>query len=112
MTLLLVTIRFASTHCTCVRTHHQPTLETCLSQANIIIKEKLIAQENMSILKITLTIIAEDATAKHADVRRNRRKEMDNAITYAGVIYMIIGFTVGRIIGIILIDRLDRRNDK
>ena len=37
---------------------------------------------------------------------------MSNTITYAGVIYMIIGWTVGRIIGIILIDRLDKRNDK
>jgi hypothetical protein len=45
-------------------------------------------------------------------VRRNRRKEMDNAITYAGVIYMIIGFTIGRIIGILVIDRLEKKNDK
>ena len=37
---------------------------------------------------------------------------MSNTITYAGVIWMIIGWTVGRIIGIILIDRLDKRNDK
>ena len=37
---------------------------------------------------------------------------MSNTITYAGVIYMIIGWTIGRIIGIILIDRLDKRNDK
>ena len=112
MTLLLVTIRFASTHCTCVRTHHQLTLGTCLSRAIIIIKEKLIAQENMSILEITFTITVEDVIAKNADVRRNRRKEMDNPITYAGVIYMIIGFTIGRIIGILIIDRLEKKNDK
>jgi len=37
---------------------------------------------------------------------------MDNAITYGGVIYMIIGFTIGRVIGIILIDRLEKKNDK
>ena len=37
---------------------------------------------------------------------------MNETITYAGVIYMIIGWTIGRIIGIMLIDRLDRRNDK
>ena len=37
---------------------------------------------------------------------------MSNTITYAGVIYMIIGWTVGRIIGIILIDRLEKKNDK
>jgi len=37
---------------------------------------------------------------------------MSNTITYAGVIYMIIGFTVGRVIGIILIDRLEKKNDK
>ena len=37
---------------------------------------------------------------------------MSNTITYAGVIYMIIGWTVGRIIGIILIDRLEKRNNK
>jgi hypothetical protein len=37
---------------------------------------------------------------------------MNNAITYAGAVWLIGGWTVGRIIGIILIDRLDRRNDK
>ena len=37
---------------------------------------------------------------------------MSNTITYAGVIGMIGGWTVGRIIGIILIDRLEKRNDK
>ena len=37
---------------------------------------------------------------------------MDNPITYAGVIYMIIGFTIGRIIGILIIDRLEKKNDK
>ena len=37
---------------------------------------------------------------------------MDNPITYAGVIYMIIGFTIGRIIGILLINRLEKKNDK
>jgi hypothetical protein len=112
MTLLLVTIHFASTHCICVRTHHQLTLGTCSSQAAIIIKEKLIAQETMSILKITFTITKEDATAEHADVKRNRRKEMDNAITYAGAIYMIMGWTIGRVIAILIIDRLEKKNDK
>jgi hypothetical protein len=37
---------------------------------------------------------------------------MNNAITYAGAVWLIGGWTVGRIIGIILIDRLGRRNDK
>ena len=37
---------------------------------------------------------------------------MSNTITYAGVIYMIIGFTVGRIIGIMLVNRLEKRNAK
>ena len=37
---------------------------------------------------------------------------MSNTITYAGVIYMIIGFTIGRIIGIMLINRLEKRNAK
>jgi hypothetical protein len=37
---------------------------------------------------------------------------MSNTITYAGVIWMIGGWTLGRIIGILLIDRLDRRYDK
>jgi hypothetical protein len=37
---------------------------------------------------------------------------MSNTITYAGVIWMIGGWTVGRIIGIILIDRLEKKNDK
>ena len=37
---------------------------------------------------------------------------MDNAITYAGAIYMIIGFTIGRIIAILIIDRLEKKNDK
>jgi len=37
---------------------------------------------------------------------------MSNTITYAGAVWMIAGWTIGRIIGIILIDRLDKRNDK
>lgn len=37
---------------------------------------------------------------------------MDNPITYAGVIYMIIGFTIGRVLGILLINRLEKKNDK
>jgi hypothetical protein len=37
---------------------------------------------------------------------------MSNTITYAGVIYMIIGWTVGRIIGIMLVNRLEKRNAK
>ena len=37
---------------------------------------------------------------------------MNETITYAGVVWLIVGFTIGRIVGIILIDRLDRRNDK
>ena len=37
---------------------------------------------------------------------------MDNAITYAGAIYMIIGWTIGKVIGILIIDRLEKKNDK
>jgi len=37
---------------------------------------------------------------------------MSNTITYAGVIWMIGGFTIGRVIGIILIDRLEKRRGK
>jgi hypothetical protein len=37
---------------------------------------------------------------------------MNETITYAGVLWLIGGWTVGRIIAILLIDRLDRRNDK
>jgi len=37
---------------------------------------------------------------------------MNQAITYAGVIYMIIGWTVGRIIAIMLIDQLEKHNNK
>ena len=37
---------------------------------------------------------------------------MNETITYAGVIWLIVGFTIGRIVGIILIDRLDKRNGK
>ena len=37
---------------------------------------------------------------------------MNEAVTYAGVIHMIIGFTIGRIIGILVIDRLEKKNDK
>ena len=37
---------------------------------------------------------------------------MNETITYAGVIYMIVGWTVGKIIGIILIDKLEKRNNK
>jgi hypothetical protein len=37
---------------------------------------------------------------------------MNQAITYAGAVYMIMGWTIGRIIGILIIDRLDKKNDK
>lgn len=37
---------------------------------------------------------------------------MNDTITYAGAIWLIGGWTVGRIIGIMLIDRLDRRHGK
>jgi hypothetical protein len=37
---------------------------------------------------------------------------MNEAVTYAGVIYMIIGFTIGKVIGILIIDRLEKKNDK
>jgi energy-converting hydrogenase Eha subunit E len=37
---------------------------------------------------------------------------MNEAITYAGAIWMIIGWTIGKVIGIILIDRLDKKNVK
>ena len=37
---------------------------------------------------------------------------MNETITYAGVIWLIVGFTIGRVIGIILIDRLEKRNGK
>ena len=37
---------------------------------------------------------------------------MDNAITYAGAIYMIMGWTIGKVIGILIIDRLEKKNDK
>jgi membrane protein DedA with SNARE-associated domain len=37
---------------------------------------------------------------------------VSNTITYAGVIHMIIGFTIGRIIGIMLINKLEKRNGK
>ena len=37
---------------------------------------------------------------------------LNETITYAGVIYMIIGWTVGRIIGIMLISTLEKRNNK
>jgi hypothetical protein len=85
-----------------------------LLQAIIIIKERLIAKETMSFLKITFTIVKEDATAEHAELSttRRRRQQMNEAVTYGGVIYMIIGFTIGRIIGILIIDRLDKKNDK
>jgi len=37
---------------------------------------------------------------------------MNEAVTYGGVIYMIIGFTIGKVIGILIIDRLEKKNDK
>jgi hypothetical protein len=46
-----------------VRTRHQLTLEICSPQASIIIKEKHIAKETMSFLKITFTITKEDVIA-------------------------------------------------
>lgn len=36
---------------------------------------------------------------------------LNKTITYAGAIWMIGGWTVGRIIAIIIIDRLDKKND-
>jgi len=37
---------------------------------------------------------------------------MNETITYAGAIWMIGGWVVGRIIAIIIIDRLDKKNVK
>jgi len=37
---------------------------------------------------------------------------MSNTITYAGAIWMIGGWTVGRIIAMFIIDRLDNNNVK
>ena len=37
---------------------------------------------------------------------------MNETITYAGVVWLIIGFTIGRIAGIMLINRLEKRNGK
>ena len=37
---------------------------------------------------------------------------MNEAITYAGAFGMIIGWTICKVIGIILIDRLDKKNVK
>ena len=37
---------------------------------------------------------------------------MNEAITYASLIHMIIGFTIGRIIGILFFNRLEKKNDK
>lgn len=37
---------------------------------------------------------------------------MSNTITYAGAVWMIAGWTIGRVIGIILIDRLEKHNAK
>ena len=37
---------------------------------------------------------------------------MSNTITYAGAIWMIGGWTVGRIIAMFIIDRLDKNNVK
>lgn len=36
---------------------------------------------------------------------------MDNAVTYAGAIWMIAGWTMGRVIGILIINRLEKNND-
>jgi len=64
----------------------------------------------MNIPGITFTITEEDVFAKHATVKSNRRNEMDNAITYAGAIWMIAGWTIGRIIAILIINRLEKKN--
>jgi hypothetical protein len=37
---------------------------------------------------------------------------MNETITYAGVVWLICGWTIGRVIGILLIDRLEKRNGK
>lgn len=36
---------------------------------------------------------------------------MGNTITYAGAIWMIAGWTIGRVIGILIINRLEKNND-
>ena len=37
---------------------------------------------------------------------------MNETITYAGVVWLIVGFTIGRIIGIMFINRLEKRRGK
>ena len=37
---------------------------------------------------------------------------MNETITYAGALWLIGGWTAGRIIAILLIDRLEKRNGK
>lgn len=66
----------------------------------------------MHILQITLTIIKEDVFVLHAETNINDRREnsMSNTITYAGAVWMIAGWTVGRIIGMFIIDRMDKND--
>ena len=73
----------------------------------------------MSILLRILTItrvrdIASNAQQCIKQTLETERREnsMNEAITYAGAIWMIIGWTIGTVIGIILIDRLDKKNVK
>lgn len=37
---------------------------------------------------------------------------MNETLTYAGVVWLIIGWTIGRVVSIIVIDRLDKNNGK
>ena len=37
---------------------------------------------------------------------------MNETITYASLINLIIGFTIGRVLGIMFFNRLNRRNGK
>jgi hypothetical protein len=36
---------------------------------------------------------------------------MNQAVTYAGAIWMIAGWTIGKVIGILIINRLEKNND-
>ena len=35
---------------------------------------------------------------------------MNQAVTYAGAIWMIAGWTIGKVIGILIINRLEKKN--
>ena len=70
-------------------------------------------------MRLTRTIVEADAIVENAkdkihakDEQKRRRNNLNETITYAGAIWMISGWVAGRIIGMFIINRMDKNNDR